>query len=84
MKIRSICSFVRRGVPSQIKNKTNILTPVHDSDLFNSRNAKALFTYRGRLMDVITFDRDPLEDFQELKPRREAGFLNHFVIFKGA
>ena len=43
MKIKSICSFLRRGVPSQIKDRTNILTPVHDSDLPDSRNAKAFY-----------------------------------------
>ena len=66
----------------QIKGRTNILTSVHDSDLPDSRNAKALFeyTYRGRLKDVSRFGRDPLEDFQELEERRQAEFFYQFVI----
>ena len=31
-------------------------------------------------MNVSKFGRDPLEDFQELKQRRQAEFFNHFVI----
>ena len=60
----------------------SILTPVHDSDLPDSRNANAPYEsiYRERLMDVSRFGRDPLEDFQELKQRRQAKFFNHFVI----
>ena len=62
----------------QIKDRTNILSPVHDSDLPDSRNAKALYenTYRGSLMYVSRFGKDPLEDFQELKERRQAEFFN--------
>ena len=65
----------------QIKGRTNILTSVHDSDLPDSQNAKALFenTYRGRLKDVSRFGRDPLEDFQELKERRQAEFFNSLL-----
>ena len=74
--------FLGRGVPSQIKYRTNIHIAVHDSDLPDSKNAKALYenTYRGRLMDVSRFSRDPLEYFQELKQRRQAEYFNHFVM----
>ena len=71
-----------RGVTSQIKDRTNILILVHDSDLPDSRKSKALYenTYRWRLMDLSRFGRDPLEDIQELKQRRQGQFFNRFVI----
>ena len=69
-------------MPSQIKDRKNILTPVHYSDLPDSRNAKALLenTYRERLMDVGRFGRDLLKNVQELKQRKQAKFFNHFGI----
>ena len=65
-----------------MKDRMNILTPVHDSDLPDWRNAKALYenTSMGRLIDVSRFGRDPLEDFQELKQRRQAEFFYHFFV----
>ena len=62
----------------QIKDRTNILSPVHDSNLPDSRNAKALYenTYRGSLMYVSRFGRDP----QELKEGRQAEFFFYFFI----
>ena len=60
-----------------MKDRMNILTPVHDSDLPDWRNAKALYenTSMGRLMDVSRFGRDPLEDFQELNKEDKQNFL---------
>ena len=65
-KENKINMFLFQDLEYHHKLKTaNILTPVHDSDLLDSRNAKTLYenTYRGRLMDVSRFGRDPLEYF---------------------
>ena len=57
-----------RGTPSVIKNRTNGLVPIAETDLPDSPEAKILYetSYNGRLRSETQFGSDLLEGNQQL------------------
>ena len=58
--IKNILYYTGRGVPSEIMARTNILTPLQESDIPNAREAKTLYetVYSRRLTEENPFVED--------------------------
>ena len=71
-----------RGTPSVIKNRTNGLVPIAETDLPDSPEAKILYetSYNGRLRSETQFGRDLLEGNQQLIDLRVERLNQRFNI----
>ena len=71
-----------RGVPNVIKQRTNNLTPLQETDIPDMNDAKNIYeqAYTGQLTDPHNFGIDPLISSEELCKQREDDFNRNFNI----
>ena len=75
-------SFLGRGTPCIIKERTNRLVPIQELELPDSSEAKILYetSYNGRLRSDTQFGIDMLEGNQQLVNFRDVRFNQQFNV----